>query len=159
MAWCKYEGPPLAATLILAAALTLVWLRPPGWVRRLGQLTVPLAGLVAGYLPWRLFIVQQKLEIGADHIQGFYPHQMVQGIYYLLAGLVEPFYFGFLWPALALALICGRQAPVALPPALPGPLCGGQPSWPSSWPTPWPPPGRRSSPPTSGPPWTGCSST
>ena len=105
MAWCKYEGPPLAATLILAAALTLVWLRPARWVRRLGQLTVPLAGLLVGYLPWRLFIVQQKLEIGADHIQGFYPHQMVQGIYYLLAGLVEPFYFGFLWPALALALV------------------------------------------------------
>jgi hypothetical protein len=105
MAWCKYEGPPLAATLILAAALTLAWLRPAHWVRRLGQLTVPLAGLVAGYLPWRLFIVQQKLEIGADHIQGFYPHQMVQGIYLLLAGLVEPFYFGFLWPALALALV------------------------------------------------------
>jgi len=105
MAWCKYEGPPLAATLILAATLTLVWLRPAGWVRRLGQLTIPLAGLVVGYLPWRLFIMQQKLEIGADHIQGFYPHQMVQGIYYLLAGLVEPFYFGFLWPVLALALI------------------------------------------------------
>jgi hypothetical protein len=105
MAWCKYEGPPLAATLILAAVLTLVWLRPGRWVRRLGQLTVPLAGLVVGYLPWRLFIVQQKLEIGADHIQGFYLHQMVQAIYYFLTGLVEPFYFGFLWPALALALV------------------------------------------------------
>jgi hypothetical protein len=105
MAWCKYEGPPLAATLILAAVLTLVWLRPARWVRRLGQLTVPLAGLVVGYLPWRLFIVQQKLEIGADHIQGFYLHQMVQAIYYFLTGLVEPFYFGFLWPALALALV------------------------------------------------------
>ena len=87
MAWCKYEGPPLAATLILAAVLNLVWLRPAGWVRRLGHLTIPLAGLVVGHLPWRLFIVQQQLEIGADHIQGFYPHQMVQGIYYLLAGL------------------------------------------------------------------------
>ena len=105
MAWCKYEGPPLAATLILAAVLTLIWLRPAHWVRRLGELSIPLAGLVVGYLPWRLFVTQQKLEIGADHIQGFYPHQMVQGIYYLLAGLVEPFYFGFLWPALALALI------------------------------------------------------
>lgn len=105
MAWCKYEGPPLAATLILAAALTLAWLRPAGWVRRLGQLSVPLAGLAAGYLPWRLFIGQQKIAIGADHIQGFYPYQMVQGVYYLLAGLVEPFYFGFLWPALALALV------------------------------------------------------
>ena len=30
---------------------------------------------------------------------------MVKAVYYLLAGLVEPFYFGFLWPALALALI------------------------------------------------------
>jgi hypothetical protein len=110
MAWCKYEGPPLAATLVLAAALTLAWLRPPGWVRRLGQLSVPLAGLVLGYLPWRLFIVQHKLEIGADHIQGFYPHQMVQAISYLLAGLVEPFYFGLLWPALALALLfSGRR--------------------------------------------------
>jgi hypothetical protein len=109
MAWCKYEGPPLAATLILAAALTLAWLRPAGWVRQLGQLTVPLAGLVVGYLPWRLFIQQQQLEIGADHIQGFYPHQMVQGIYHLLAGLVSPFYFGFLWPALALALICAGK--------------------------------------------------
>ena len=105
MAWCKYEGPPLAATLLLAAGLTLTWLRPAHWLRRLGQLAVPLAGLVVGYLPWRLFIVQQKLEIGADHIQSFYPHQLVQAIYYLLAGLVEPFYFGFLWPALALALI------------------------------------------------------
>ncbi|MCG2802909.1 MAG: hypothetical protein L6311_12540, partial [Cellulomonas sp.] len=105
MAWCKYEGPPLAATLLLAAALTLAWLRPARWVRRLTQLSVPLVGLVVGYLPWRLFIVQQQLEIGADHIQGFYPHQMVKAIYYLLAGLLQPYYFGFLWPALALALI------------------------------------------------------
>jgi len=59
MAWCKYEGPPLAATLILAAALTLAWLRPHRWLRRLGLLAVPLAGLVGGYLPWRLFAVQQ----------------------------------------------------------------------------------------------------
>jgi hypothetical protein len=110
LAWCKYEGPPLAATIILAAALTLVWLRPARWVRRLGQLSVPLAGLAVGYLPWRLFMVQQKLEIGADHIQGFYPHQMMMSLYYLLAGLVDPFYFGFLWPALALALIfTGRK--------------------------------------------------
>jgi hypothetical protein len=110
LAWCKYEGPPLAATIILAAALTLTWLRPARWVRRLGQLSVPLAGLVLGYLPWRLFMVQQKLEIGSDHIQGFYPHQMAKAVYYLLAGLVEPFYFGFLWPALALALIfTGRK--------------------------------------------------
>jgi hypothetical protein len=105
MAWCKYEGPPLAATLILAAGLTLLWLRPENWLRRLGHLAIPLAGLIVGYLPWRLFAVQQKLEIGADHIQSFYPHQMVKAVFHLLGGLVEPYYFGFLWPALALALI------------------------------------------------------
>lgn len=105
MAWCKYEGPPLAATLLLAAALTLLWLRPAHWLRRLCCLAVPLAGLILGYLPWRLFAVQQKLEIGADHIQSFYPQQLVKAVLYLLAGLAEPFYFGFLWPALALALI------------------------------------------------------
>jgi len=105
MAWCKYEGPPLAATLILAAALTLLWLRPRHWLRRLGHLVIPLAGLIAGFLPWRLFAMQQKLEIGADHIQSFYPQQMVQAVIYLLAGLAQPYYFGVFWPALALALI------------------------------------------------------
>ncbi|MCK9377250.1 MAG: hypothetical protein M0P73_14010 [Syntrophobacterales bacterium] len=110
LAWCKYEGPPLAATLILAAGLTLIWLRPGRWVRRLVHLAVPLAGLAAGYLPWRLFMAQQSLEIGSDHIQSFYPHQMVQAVGYLLSGLANPFYFGFLWPALALALIFSGQS-------------------------------------------------
>lgn len=105
MAWCKYEGPPLAATLVLAAGLTLAWLRPERWLRRLSCLIAPLAGLIVGYLPWRFFIVQQKLEIGADHIQSFYPQQLVKAVFYLLAGLAEPFYFGLLWPALALAFI------------------------------------------------------
>jgi hypothetical protein len=105
MAWCKYEGPPLAATLLLAAALTLIWQRPTHWFRRLGCLTVPLAGLIVGSLPWRIFAVQQKIEIGSDHIQSFYPHQLVKAVFYLLAGLAEPFYFGLLWPVLALALI------------------------------------------------------
>jgi hypothetical protein len=105
MAWCKYEGLPLAATLILAAALTLAWLRPQHWGRRLGHLAVPLVGLVIGYLPWRLYTLQQQLEIGADHIQSFYPHQMVKAMGSLLTVLINPFYFGFLWPALALALI------------------------------------------------------
>ena len=121
-------------------------------------MTIPLAGLVVGYLPWRLFIVQQKLEIGADHIQGFYPHQMVQGIYYLLAGLVEPFYFGFLWPALALALILAGKRLWRSPLLFLALFVGGN-LWPLSWPTPSPPPAPRSSPPMSGPPWTGCSST
>jgi hypothetical protein len=110
MAWCKYEGPPLAATLILAAALTLAWLRPERWLNRLGWLAVPAAGLLLGYLPWRLFAHQQKIAFGADHIQSFYPHQLVQSVFYLLSGLGQPFYFGFLWPALALAFIlAGKQ--------------------------------------------------
>ena len=55
-------------------------------------------------------MIRQQLEIGSDHIQSLYPHQMVKAVSYLLAGLVEPFYFGFLWPALALALIfTGRR--------------------------------------------------
>jgi hypothetical protein len=110
LAWCKYEGPPLAATVILAAVLTVIWLRPPGWLRRLGQLTIPLAGLAAGYLPWRLFSIQQNLEIGADHVQGFYPNQLVDAVFYLLRALVDPFYFGLLWPALLLGLVfAGRR--------------------------------------------------
>jgi hypothetical protein len=110
MAWCKYEGPPLAATVILAAALTLVWLRPPGLWRRLLSLSLPLTGLLLGYLPWRLFAVQQHLSIGADHMQGFYPRQFVLAISYLAAALVQPYYFGFLWPAVLLAgLIAGRR--------------------------------------------------
>jgi hypothetical protein len=105
MAWCKYEGPPLAATLILAGALTLVWLRPQHWLRRLVNLSIPLAGLLAGYLPWRLFALQQQIAIGSDHIQSFYPQQAVKTVFYLLAGLGTPFYFGLLWPTLALALV------------------------------------------------------
>jgi hypothetical protein len=110
MAWCKYEGPPLAATVILAAVLTLIWLRPSRWVSRLGELAVPLTGLAAGYLPWRLFAIRQDLEMGADHIHSFYPHQLLEAITYLLQALVHPYYFGFLWPALLLALILsGRR--------------------------------------------------
>jgi hypothetical protein len=110
MAWCKYEGAPLAATVVLAAALTLIWLRPPGVGRRLASLLIPLAGLAAGYLPWRLFAAWQHLEIGADHIQNLYPQQFVKASYYLLAALGNPYSFGVLWPALALALILsGRR--------------------------------------------------
>jgi hypothetical protein len=105
MAWCKYEGPPLGATVILAAALTLVWLRTAEWRRRLGQLTLPLAGLAAGYLPWRLFSLKQHLEIGADHVQGFNLSQLADAVYYLLEALVNPFYFGLLWLALLPALL------------------------------------------------------
>jgi hypothetical protein len=110
MAWCKYEGPPLAATLILAAALTLIWLRPPGLLLHLKGLALLLAGLAAGYFPWRLFAQGQNLEMGADHIQGFYPQQLWHSFFYLLGGLGNYFYFGLLWPALLLALLLsGRR--------------------------------------------------
>jgi hypothetical protein len=110
LAWCKYEGPPLGGTVLLAAVLTLVWLRPARWLRRLGQLTVPLAGLAVGYLPWRLFAIRHHLEIGADHIQSFYPHQLREAAVYLVEALANPYYFGLLWPALLLALLlAGRR--------------------------------------------------
>jgi len=110
MAWCKYEGPPLAGTVVLAAALTLIWLRPPGVWRRLGDLALPLAGLAAGFLPWRLYTELHHLEAGADHILGFYPGQFLASIPQVLLYLVNPYYFGVLWPALVLAVILlGRR--------------------------------------------------
>jgi hypothetical protein len=110
MAWCKYEGAPLAGTLILAAALTLAWLRPPQVWRRLGELALPLAGLAAGYLPWRIYAHFHHLEMGGDHILGFYPHQFLAAIPQLFYGLGNPYYFGILWPVLALAVILsGRR--------------------------------------------------
>ncbi len=109
-AWCKYEGPPLAATVLLAAVLTLTWLRPPGTLRRLLHLALPLTGLVLGYLPWRLFAISQNLSIGADHIQGFYPQQLTLAISYLAAALIQPHLFGFFWPGVLLAVIyAGRR--------------------------------------------------
>ena len=125
LAWCKYEGPPLAATVLLAAALTLLWLRPPGMLRRLVQLTVPLAGLAVGYYPWRLFALHQNLEIGADHIQSFYPNQLLKAAFSLLQGLVDPFYFGFLWPAALLALILSGRRLWRTPRLFPALFLGG----------------------------------
>jgi hypothetical protein len=110
LAWCKYEGPPLAATVLLAAALTLAWLRPPDLKARFLGLGLPLLGLAAGFLPWRLFAAWRHLEMGADHIQGLYPQQFLEAASYLLTALADPFNFGVLWPGLVLALIfCGRS--------------------------------------------------
>ena len=105
LAWCKYEGPPLAGTIILAAALTLIWLKPPDLKGRLLKLSLPILGLAVGYLPWRLFATLRHLEMGADHVQGFYPQQFLEAAYYLLHALVNPLLFGVFWPALVLALI------------------------------------------------------
>lgn len=110
LAWCKYEGPPLAGTVLLAAVLTLAWLRPPDLKARFLGLGIPLLGLAAGYLPWRIFAALEHLQIGADHIQSLYPQQFLQGSVYLLMALANPVYFGVLWPALILALVfCGRS--------------------------------------------------
>jgi hypothetical protein len=105
MAWCKYEGPVLAGTVLLAAALTLLWLRPPGLRARLLGLGIPAAGLALGYLPWKIYLLTHKIEAGSDHIMGLYPQQLLQSLGYLADALFNPFYFGILWPAVFLALI------------------------------------------------------
>ncbi len=110
LAWTKFEGAPLAATLLLAAVLTLIWLRPPGLGRRLLKLAWPGAGLLLGILPWRLFMASHHIPVGSDHLLNFYPHQLLQAIPQLVLMLIKPEAFGFLWPALLLALVLsGRR--------------------------------------------------
>jgi hypothetical protein len=113
MAWCKFEGPPLAATVVLAAALTLLWLRPPNLGRRLLGLAWPVGGIVLGYLPWRLFMRLNHLETGSDHLLGFYAGQLWQALPALLKGLFYPKFFGLLWPAalLSLWMLLGKPSP------------------------------------------------
>jgi hypothetical protein len=101
--WSKFEGPPLAGTILLAAALTLLWLKPPRLTRRLASLCWPLFGLLLGYLPWRLFALLHGIETGADHMLGFYFPQLIKAAPALLAALIYPTLFGILWPATALA--------------------------------------------------------
>jgi hypothetical protein len=105
LAWSKFEGPPLAATILLAAVLTLLWLRPPRLGRRLVSLIWPVAGLLLGYLPWKLFALSQGIETGSDHILGFYWTQLFQAIPALGLGLINPTLFGILWPTALLALV------------------------------------------------------
>lgn len=102
MAWGKFEGPPLAATIGLAAALTLLWLKQ--W-RRLPALGWPVLGIILGYLPWRLFMRLNHLETGSDHILGFYVGQFWQALPALLNGLLNPKLFGLLWPAVLISLV------------------------------------------------------
>lgn len=110
LAWTKFEGAPLAATFILAAALTLLWLRPLTLGRRLVALAWPVGGILLGTLPWRWFMARQHIEVGADHILSFFPHQFFQAIPFLLKILALPFAFGVLWWAtLAAGLLLGRR--------------------------------------------------
>ena len=125
LAWCKYEGPPLAGTILLAAFLTLVWLRPPDWKMRLLKLGIPILGLAAGFLPWRLFAAFRHLEMGADHVRNLYPHQLLESVSYLLRALIDPFFFGFLWPAAALALVFSGRGLWRSPRLFPALFLGG----------------------------------
>ena len=110
LTWSKFEGAPLAGTILLAAALTLLWLRPPRLVRRLALLAWPLGGLLLGYLPWRLFAMSHGIETGSDHILGFYPVQLFKALPALGFALINPTLFGILWPTAALALVLtGRK--------------------------------------------------
>jgi hypothetical protein len=102
--WSKFEGAPLAGSILLAAGLTLIWLRPPRLLRALASLAWPLGGMLLGYLPWRLFALSQGIETGSDHILGFYPQQLFQALPALGLALVNPTLFGVLWPAAVLAL-------------------------------------------------------
>lgn len=118
LAWAKFEGPPLAATIVVALALTLLRLRPPNLGRRIVSLAWPVAGILLGYLPWRLFMRLHRLETGSDHILGFYANQLWQALPALLKGLFLPKAFGLLWPAALLSLAWLLKKPCS--PDMPG---------------------------------------
>lgn len=110
LSWTKFEGAPLAATFILAAALTLLWLRPPSLLRRLATLAWSAGGILLGTLPWRLYMRAHHIEVGSDHILSFFPHQFVWAMPALGKILALPFAFGILWwAALAAAITLGRR--------------------------------------------------
>jgi hypothetical protein len=110
MAWSKFEGWPLVLITFLAGGLALLWLRPPRLVTRLWHLI--LMGLGGWFLtiPWRLYVGMQGLEVGGDHVGGFYLQQFVHGGVLLLRALVWIPYFGLLWPAIFLGFILAGRA-------------------------------------------------
>jgi hypothetical protein len=110
LAWTKFEGPPLAATIVLAALLTLLWLRPPRLWRRLAALGWLVGGILLGVLPWRLFMQARQIEVGSDHILSFFPHQLLQALPPFFKMLASPWGFGFLWwAALTAVILTGRR--------------------------------------------------
>jgi hypothetical protein len=110
MAWSKYEGWPLVLITFLAAGLTLVWLRPPRLSRRLLSLLLMGSGGWFFSLPWRLFVGLQGLEVGGDHIGGFYLQQFLLGVWLVFKALVWIPYFGLLWPAIFLSFILAARS-------------------------------------------------
>jgi len=115
MAWSKYEGWPLVLILVLAAVLTLLWLRPPRFGSKIGR--VLLMGMGGWFisLPWRQFVHFHGWEVGLDHVGGFYSHQLVQGAGLVLKALIWIPYFGLLWPAIILSLILSGRALLKTP--------------------------------------------
>jgi len=125
LTWGKFEGAPLAGTILLAAGLTLLWLRPPRLGRRLASLAWPLAGMLAGYIPWRLYAASHGIEIGSDHVLGFYPRQLLQALTPFFWALINPGNFGLLWPATALALVALGKKLFTTPPLFLALFLGG----------------------------------
>uniref|UniRef100_A0A7C3V9L8 Glycosyltransferase RgtA/B/C/D-like domain-containing protein n=1 Tax=Desulfobacca acetoxidans TaxID=60893 RepID=A0A7C3V9L8_9BACT len=110
LTWSKFEGAPLAGTILLAAGITLIWLRPPTLARRLASLGWPVAGLLLGYLPWRVFALSHGIETGSDPILGFYWPQLFRALPALGLALINPTLFGILWPTTGLVLVfSGRK--------------------------------------------------
>ncbi len=125
MAWSKYEGWPLVLITFLAAALTLLWFRPPQLFKRL--LSLMLMGL-GGWLftiPWRLFVGLQGMEVGGDHIGGFYIHQFLHGSWLVLKALIWIPYFGLLWPAIFLSFFLAGRSLIRTPLLYLGLFVGG----------------------------------
>jgi hypothetical protein len=110
MAWSKYEGWPLVLITLLAAGLTLAWLRPPRLSRRLLSLVLLGLGGWCFSLPWRLFVGLQGMEVGADHLGGFYPQQFFLGAGMIVKALFWIPYFGLLWPAIFLSFILAGKS-------------------------------------------------
>jgi len=105
MAWSKFEGWPLVLIMVLAAILTLVWLRPPGGGKKIAAVLLMALGGWLLALPWRQFVYLQGWDVGLDHMGGFYPEQFLLGGWLVLQALVWLPYFGILWPSILLSFI------------------------------------------------------
>ncbi len=105
LSWCKYEGWPLMLIILLAAGLTLLWLRPPQWPRKMFSLALMGLGGWLFTLPWNWFIVRHGMTAGVDHLGGFYPQQLFQGTWQLIKALIWIPYFGLLWPTICASFV------------------------------------------------------